>query len=567
MKLPRRADDLARFARDTIDECLVSRESRRALYRDFTNIYYAGSEDGSTATRNIAFEHVDKMSSYLYSPADVRFTLDGDDIEEAAWKHKAGRAARYLNRRFRRAKVNQAFAEANEWALVKGCTIMRVNWSSNGFEPWVIHPDFFGVLREDIEDLDRQDAFCVSSYLTETALRRLLSGHAEREQITGLVSAAFDAASASTIEAQGPAVSFGTGFPNLPINIPGITTPSPAQTGKVDFLGFQPGPMLAPEVASRLVRIDELWVWDDSREDYVTIQYVDPGILLEGKYQRRNLTGVKEQHPFRRVCSNPVPNYFWGRSDIPNIFKIQRKQNARIEDVDRMYRMQANPARTFRGFNGMTDEKARALLSPGGYLIDGAPAQTTAVTTEAQQIPPGYLEYIRQIGEWAEQAGGFTAILSGQGEPGVRAGNHANTLLRTSTPRLRDRALLVEQQIADVGDLCWNILCAKVATVFKTEHPGEDFMLKQMPDDTSVMVDSHSSSPAFSGEAEQKLFELFKVGAIGPEDLIRGVHVPNEDELIANLREREQAHSKVMEELHQQDPEQWAKAVSGGRKR
>lgn len=562
MKLPRSADDLVRFTREVVDECLISRESRKSLYRSLTSIFYTGSDDGNPAKHNRAFSHVDKLSSYLFSPAEVRFTLEFEGSTSGKWKHMAETAARQLNRNFARSKADTSFSEANVWSLVKGVALQRINWGRGTLEPWVIQPEFFGVLREDISDLDRQDAFVVTSYLTESALRRVLASHVDRDQITRLVGAAFDSAAAAEIESFGPGVSFGTGYPNLPINIPGITTPSPAAQGRVDFLSQQPSAMLAPDVASRLVRLDELWVWDDVREDYTTILFVEPGILLEGKYQRRNLTGVAGEHPFRRVCSNEVPNYFWGRSELANIAQLQRMLNARIENVDKLYRLQADPPRAFRGFSGLTSDKARALLSPGSILVDGAPSGTTSIDTFKPEIPQGYLEYISQIDRWYDEAGGFTAILSGEGEPGVRAGTHANTLLRTSTPRLRDRALQIEKQVADVGELCWHIMAAKDATVYSDGQGGE-FTLGQLPDDVSVQVDSHTSSPAFSGDAEQKAFALHKAGAIGPEDLIRAVHVPMEDELISNLRSREAAQARRLEELKAVDQDAWAKAAFG----
>jgi hypothetical protein len=289
-----------------------------------------------------------------------------------------------------------------------------------------------------------------------------------------------------------------------------------------------------------------------------------------------------------RFCSNEVPNYFWGRSEIANVWKTQSMLNGRIDNVDKMYRQNADPARSFRGFSGLTEAKARALLSPGAVLTDGAPSGTTAIDTHKSEIPQGYLQYLSMIEGWFDEAGGFTAMTNGQGEPGVRAGVHANTLLRTSTPRLRDRALLVEKQVAKVGEVCFSLLEAKDPTVLRAEvgragsnffqrllalimggasDEVEEFTLAQLPDDCSVVVDSHTSSPAFSGEAEQKAFMLHRSNAIDNIDLIRLTHVPNEDRLIENERERQKDHAKLMMELRKQDPEAWAKAMSGGHKR
>ena len=66
-----------------------------------------------------------------------------------------------------------------------------------------------------------------------------------------------------------------------------------------------------------------------------------------------------------------------------------------------------------------------------------------------------------------EMIGGFDNILSGRGESGVRAGVHANTMLKTASPRLRDRSLLVRapvrrgrgsSSVAQAGEGCAGLL-------------------------------------------------------------------------------------------------------------
>ena len=590
MKLPAKTDDLISWTRERIEECFVSVESRRALYRDFKNIFYTGTRDGSGAKHNKVFAHVDKLSSYLFSPAEVRFALDFHDVDHALWKKKAEVAGRHLNRLVSRRRIDTTISEAVLWSLVKGVTIARVNWGHGGFEPWVIQPEFFGVMNESEPSLDRQECFCVTSLITEAALGRLLNNNPRRNEIMSRIGGSFDSSQLREMGGSGGGgfgVVGGGTWPNGGIGVPGLSTsPSPQMASA--SLAVQMGPMLAPEVEARLIELHELWVWDDDGDDWTTIQYAEPGLIFEGRYQRRNLSGVKGEHPFVRFCSNEVPNYFWGRSEIAGVALLQMMLNARIDNVDALYRLAANPPRTFRGFSGLTPEKAKALQTAGSVLTDGAPASTTAIDTMKSEIPQGYMEYIRAIENWFDEAGGFTAILSGQGEPGVRAGTHANTLLRTSTPRLRDRALLVEKQCAEVGDLAFHLLAAKDATVFtvhaptppkggvmgmiakltQAESPDEEqFLLAQLPKDASVVVDSHTSSPAFSGEAEAKAFQLHRSGAISPEDLLRLTHPPMEDELIANLRERQAGQSRQMEELKETDPEAWAKAMShtGGR--
>ena len=64
-------------------------------------------------------------------------------------------------------------------------------------------------------------------------------------------------------------------------------------------------------------------------------------------------------------------------------------------------------------------------------------------------------------------------------------------------------------------------------------------------------MDSHTSSPAFSGDNAQLAFALAGRGAIDGEALIKMTHPPYQDELILSYRQREEAKAQFM----QQHPE------------
>lgn len=561
MKVPSR--NIAFWAKEIIDECTVSRPKRLMEYRFWRDVFFTGSDNDIPSKHNRCYSHIDKLSSYLFSPSDVRFQVDFDEATRDPFSKWANAASNYLNRQFARRNCDITFAEANEWSLVKGATIMKLVWSRSGLEPWVIQPENFGVLREDIEDLDRQDAFTHTFYLTPTQFRRLLGDRRDRTELMARVAASYSADAESAISnAGGHDINLG-GLAG--IGIPGIYAPTQNATGTVSWTTAAPVPMLAPEVVQRLIRIDDLWVWNDEREDWTTIRYVDPGIVIEGEMMHRNLSDVPGEHPFVKVCSNPTPGYFWGRSEIANIWPNQKMLSQRLTDIDQIFRMQAKPSRAIIGGSGITDERARMLLTPGGVLTDSSP--TTKVETFKPEMPSGALEYLGYLDSCFDEAAGFTAMTNGQGESGVRAGTHANTLLRTSTPRLRDRALVTERQAAQFGDLCLKMLRAKDPEIIYTDDDKGEIFLANLPEDASVTVDSHTSSPAFSGDNQNLLFALAKAGAVGPQELIEGTHPPREEILIARLHARDKAHQKQLEELRQQDPEQWAKAISGSGRR
>lgn len=558
MKLPPDSQTLTGWARDLIDECMVSRENRRLQYRQWRQLYYTGSLTQAPSKYNRCFSHVDKLSSYIFSPADVRFSIEfeGDSLKD--WDAKARAGARYTHRRFNRAGCGEKFGAANEIGLIEGAGILKLTWGPGGrLEPWAIRPAFFGVYREDIEDLDRQEAFVHSFYMTRPGFKRMISGHPDREDL--MLRVALMGAPTATQDLTGD-----TYFHEMVTSSLGqlsyTATSTPTNYGAVSLM--QPSsPQLAQEVANELIRIDDLWVWDDGRDDWTTIRMADPGILLEGKYQRRNLSDIKGQHPFIKVCTNPMAGYFWGRSELSTLFEPQNQINRLTDNIATIFNLRAKPPRAFSGFQSLTEEKARALLAPGGQVTESAIG--AKVDNLAPEMPPEALEYLDKLESIFDDVAGFTNILSGQGEPGVRAGVHAGVLLRTSTPRLRDRALLAERQCSAFATKAMQMLQTKTADVI-TADDGSTFMLKQLPDEAVCSVDSHTSSPAFVDDNRQQAFSLAKAGAIDQETLIEMLHPPREDALIARLRANQAAQAAQQKQMMATlPPEERAKVLSG----
>jgi hypothetical protein len=153
------------------------------------------------------------------------------------------------------------------------------------------------------------------------------------------------------------------------------------------------------------------------------------------------------------------------------------------------------------------------------------------------------------ITRFMEEISGFGNILSGQGEAGVRAGGHADTLMKTASPRLRDRALLVERQCALFGDSTLAALAAKSAKVYWTDPANgeeQEFLLSQLPEDRRVFVDSHSGSPIYEQEHKETVSFLAKLGAIDGESAIDLLSVPMRDLLKARYRKMQQQKAAAM---------------------
>lgn len=543
MKIPRDPDGLKRFAQETIQECLVSQARRRTQAQTWRQLYYTGTASSRASKHNKCYSLLDKLESFLFSPAEVRFSIDINSDEMETFGEISETAARYLNQEFARVhggtNCGLEFGRAVGVGLMDGCAFIKPTWRNGRFRAHLIRQSFLGVLREDLTSLDEQEAFTHTQYHTKASFERLLRNHPDKKEIIARVQSAYRQADEDTIGDSYLREIVSGGL--QPISITG--TPS-GQYGNVQIFAAPPQPMLAPEVQSELIAVHDLWVYDDEKNDWVTIRVADPDVIIEGRLKLENLGDVPGRHPFIKVCPNEVEGYFWGRSELANIAALQEILNQRIDDVDDIFRQQAKPPRAFSGFSGITQEKALALLSAGGTLTE---AQSVGGKVEnlAPQMPQMALDYLVALERWMDEAAGFSAILSGEGEAGVRAGAQAQTLIRTASPRMKDRSLIVEAQCAEFGDKCFAMAQLKNPRVFRTPK-GKAFTLAQIPEGARAVVDSHTSSPAFQGDYLNIAFALQKAGAIDTATLIAMAHPPREDELIQKAKEREEAEAKMI---------------------
>lgn len=549
LKLPKR--HLEEWAIEIIEECTTSRETRRDLIKMYKSYYYTGTSTGEIATYNRCYPHVERLGAYLYSPTDVRFDIEFDESEDEESHEMGHTAARRLNREFHRRDLDLTFASAVNSALVEGCTLTKTVWGHDGLEGWNVKPTFFGVLREDIDDLDRQEAFVHTTYLTPSAFARTIADNPDRDEIMEKVK------EGSISQRESDELEDDYFHQIIVGGTQPVSTTTSSGSGMVGITGV-PTPMLDRKVAAKLIRIDELWVQDEERQDYTTLRLVRPDCLIEGKYKRRNLCGLtdtlgkdaemKGHHPFIKVCPNEVEGYFWGQSEIANIYRLQDSLNDQMRTIRRLTTLRGDPPRSATGFSGMTLEKYKAFKRPGGFVSEENP--TAKLTEHIPELPPELFSYLDKTIQMFDDVAGFTPIMQGQGEQGVRSQSQAASLARNASPRMRDRSLLVERQVTELGDFGLKMLQAKEAEVTKDGKKTE-FVLSQLPDDARVMVDSHTSSPAYSEDSEKRAFALHRAGAIDAEDLIMLTHPPHED----TLRARAKARAEAQAELVKKHPE------------
>jgi hypothetical protein len=543
-RIPRR--NVGPWCQDIIKKCLVSQMDRARFAETMRSFYFTGTPDGQSTLENEMYPEIDHLASALFSPVDPRLYIGFDRSETPENRAMARTTADYLSREFRRRGVDATFADAVNWGLVEASTFMKLLWNRQGFDPYLVSQSMMGVYNEATVGLDRQDAFVHSSFMTFATFQRTMKGHPEEDSILRAVKRSFTRRDSPGMDREGGIRQLLIGG-TIPVN---LAPPASGVSNNGGWVAWVKGPKptMEAQTLAELIQFDELWVIDNEREDYTTFQLVGD-IVIEGKLQRRNLCGIKGLQPFTQVCPNPIKDYFWGRSEIQNLMVTQMAISSQIAGIDHTMRMGDDPPMSFIGVSGNIDQKRSALMKVGGRLAEVNP--NASIKSHAPELPPQALPYLEKLVDVFHRQSGFEAPVSrGMGEQGVRSGVHGDTMVRMASPRVRDRALLVERTYSELGDVGLQILQAKVGDEFSTtvegQHEATKFLLTQLPDDYDLSVDSHSTSPAFSEEARRLAFDLAKAKAVDDIGLLRLTHPPQEDTLIADAEDRRKKQAAML---------------------
>lgn len=584
---------------ELVSHCLVSVERRRRRGMNARNLYLTGSEAGAAQTYRKTYAYIQTLSSLLYSPAELRL-MTGPYGPAGPRERAMGRAAGGgLLEHMRAGDIDTMAEMAVEWALVKGKTFLKLDWTRRGFQASFVQPESIGVAREDLTSLDAQDFFVHTYWLTDMRFADLIQNLPNRRE---LVKAA--ARYLVTIEGMPPESGQG-----MPVMIGGQLYPYRPQgtpgggqgRNLVDWMSV-PAPEMAPQVRNKMIRIDELFVWDRRNDDWAVFLLVgnEPIAggtqignlfasgerLVEGRRpesDRENpLTG---HHPFVEFCPNPMPDYFWGWPETMNIAALQLAINDRVDGINKILRREEDPPRVFSGISGNVSQLKKRLDKPGGWHVESTPGFKQEALD--REVPAGLWQSLHEYEQMFDTMGGFPPVMQGQGESGVRAQGHAETLVRMASPRFRDRALTVERDVERLGGLALDLLRARCADMFPYwvkksqlgpfagkelspevfEAPAPDLVALPMrwsdiPDRFKVTVDGHSSSPAFSQDTLKIAMALAQRGALSPEELVRQLHPVNEEEIIADMETRNAEKAAMIASL---PPAERAAALTGHR--
>jgi hypothetical protein len=579
LQVPHQETALIRFTQELIEQCMQSSRSRAAQCRLINAIVETGRTDGAKSKLNMLYNHIDRLTGFLYSPTDLRFTIDFENDYPEQIYERAAVVARGLTRDWERNDTDTKFGTGVFESLKYGSCFLK-QWTEMededevSYNKRIVAQWNFGAYTEDENDLSKQEVLCERMYLTMPEVWQRIHKLPGAPDLFKKIKA-----HARQGESDWDSTSyFHQVLSTTQINASGAVNPKPPAGGLVDLANNQNYSMLSPNIAVDRVLMHELWV--KGPRDYITIQMVDPEIIITPfrkdkvvmKMQNLLVPGDMQtrRHPYTLIQPNETEGYLFGRSEIADLIEPQMLLSTNTDDAARLLGVQIDKILGLLGVDGLTDElfdkmhgSGWAAVPPGASIQDLTP-----------KFPPELLPMLKFYIEQINTLGGFTDLLQGRGESGVRAGIHANTLMKTGSPRLRDRSLLVERQCAKAADLTLTLKTAKDGGRYWTKAEtlqditDSTFLLTDLPDDRRVGVDSHSSSPIFADDHQQLTAFGLKAGFIDGEEAIDDLPYPNRERKKQRLRIRRKQQAEQIKQLQQQDPEAYAKLLSkGGGKR
>lgn len=550
LEVPTGESELLAFANEIINQCNASQGVRAAYYRTLSMIYETGRYDGTKSLINTLPNHINRLGGMLYSPVELKFSGSYVNVYPDIEINRLKQATKVLGAQWSKPGVNAdvLWGRGVVDSLKYGACFLKqwveMEWDLPVYQQKLVMPWQLGVLNEAENDLNKQDAITETSRLTLPEVwKRIAHLPGARQMYESIKSNAGIAPQGSEPDSFFHTV-LSTSQLQTGVNGGGSMIP-----GGIVQINQNPNyAMMGPVVAAPTVKFHEIWVKGD--DDYITIQMVGSDILVT-KFKNANLLGLKRKQPYRIIQPNEISNYIWGRSELVDLIEPQGLLSVWCDDLKRLYGLQVDKILAFSGGGGITDEMYGQFRA-AGYMSLTEQAKVEDLTPK---IPPEALPLLRFVLEIINTIAGFPPVMQGQGDSGVRAGVQLNTLMKTASPTQRDRALLVERQLADAASLSFEIMRAKNAKFYWTDgsspEKAEDtkFLLAQIPEDYQIIVDSHSSSPIFSDENAQLIFQARKIGDVGAEYMLDNLPFPNKDVAKAQLKQKQEAQAAQQKQM------------------
>jgi hypothetical protein len=541
------------FYYDLINQCFASRQDRLSFYRQMRSYYMGGAEEGRNAQFNKIGSGIDLLTSYLFASETTKFSVKLDEEAPREEMAKLRPLSRKLNDEWHRSNTDMVFGDALTWSLVYGTEFIKlIPKKGAGILPFLVEPSQIGVLREDKNYLDRQEAIAMKYTITKTQLERELElvKHPRRAKILQEVSTG-----------RGEE----TGLPAAVQRII-LSQSTPNMIGQVNWMAG--GDFYRPKVQADMVDMVELWVWDDDIHDYRTVTMAEPGVCV---YDRENIflpvqkdeTGkvikATGEHPFVQVCPRPLPYYLWGASEVAPLIALQDARERRMAQISEMLDKNARPPKALMGMTGIPDEQLLALNLADGFAQ--FPDMTTKIESFKPEMSSDMYAEVKVLDEMFMEALSLSNIMQGKGEHGVRSRGQTSELARLGAARIKKRAMIVEDSLEKLASLMLRCIRTYDSEALKDEK-GQPFIPAQSTSDLTVKVDAHSNSPIFVEDQRELAMWMLEHKLITRQAFLEMTQPPMQQQLIQDLQtiEKQEAEAAQREQSLEMAKAQGGKA-------
>lgn len=527
MKIPHQDKKRLGFYQEIIDVCLASRQRRIEQYAQWRNYYFFGTTSEGPSPWNLVYSHLDTVTSFLYASDSTRFSVRMGAHAPQSDYRRTGPFAKLIMEDWKNSNADIIYQMGILWALVYDSTFVKHIRRGGQVYPFMVDPGCMGVYREDVPMLDRQEAFVHVYYMTKTDLEKRLVLHPRREEILRNVTSSFSKKDTpSSVPPIIDSIVLSSGQPGIAMS---------NVIGEVNINASSP-PDYTAQMDVPVIEMQELYVWNSDEDDYQVVTMAADSAVV---YDRQNIfmprtRDFEGEHGFVQICPNPLPDYFWGQSEVSKLAYIQDKLNERMDDIERLEKKQVDPPNAWGGM-GLPEEKLASFNSPGADISIGDP--NFKRETFIPVIPEHIYSSVQRFQDQMDTVSGLPNVVQGKGESGVRSAGHAGKLLTVGSSRAKKRGQIIEDSLEKGATLFGRCIYVDETDELYDDN-GEPFIPAEMSAHFYVEVDAHSNSPVFQENQQAMSDRLLKARAISRERYIEMNHPPMEEQLLRDLKEK-----------------------------
>jgi hypothetical protein len=517
-----------------LQDCRSDAPARQTFYETCKRRYLSGGTPLDSARINKISPFVDKKSALVYAPDSLRFWVNvpPDEDNEDSY-YQLDPIAEFLAESWADTDSDKLFGQGVTWAYVYGSMILsyipelKTNGDVNIVTSLIDNPADFGVYRPSQTDLRRQQAMSLTTYWTLAELEIRLRSHPEGAKVL------------YKLAAKKPSQDTGGGV---------IEMGPSATVYKADWNAARAYSYAAsfPQV---YYQMHDLYYFDDDRKDWMVATISGSDILYDRAIEEVGLPGTP---PFIKICPTEIPGYFWGKSMVEDLNKLQSWYSTRLEDMDDLWGKELRSPKAIFGAGQGFEGKMAALNRPGGKAAFSSP--TAKIQEFKPQMSPEMFQMMSGIDEMFNAVSGMEDLVQGKMTPGPRSEAGVGTARRLGGSVIRREALTVEKQAEDAANLLLKLLARYHGDPLLDDR-GQPFYLAQFAPNFTVKVDGHSSSPLNMEDNTQIAIALKKFNVITNTDLIDMIHPAMSAKLKHNQRKIqyiEMLAQKVVEIQQQQ---------------